>query len=153
MKAATTSRLRTSRRPALQPPRNGALVSSRRKIVHRDQQPPRRRPMKPLWRTHSCVPLRHSCRGLGTGVETSLDAARKSTCATMLFFMAASAFAQPVLRTEWRDGVERADLRHASTGDPVTDANPASPGETLIAAISGASDDASILVGEETVPA
>ena len=39
------------------------------------------------WRTHSCVPPRHSCRGhrvRGRGVEKSLDAARTSACATLL---------------------------------------------------------------------
>src|SRR5262249_6085614 len=49
---------------------------------HRAAQPQLMR-----WRRHSCLPPRHSCRGLAlaktpTGVETSLDAARKSACAT-----------------------------------------------------------------------
>ena len=38
------------------------------------------------WRTHSCVPCRHSCRhpvfSQPRGVDTSVDAARKSACAT-----------------------------------------------------------------------
>ncbi|MGO9617719.1 MAG: hypothetical protein ACLP6W_15060, partial [Bryobacteraceae bacterium] len=38
------------------------------------------------WRTHSCVPRRHSCRRLASraraGVEKSLDTARTSACAT-----------------------------------------------------------------------
>ena len=41
------------------------------------------------WRRHSCLPPRHAGRGLAlaktpAGVETSLDAARKSACATKI---------------------------------------------------------------------
>jgi len=41
------------------------------------------------WRRHSCLPPRHLCQGLAlaktpAGVETSLDAARKSACATKI---------------------------------------------------------------------
>ena len=41
------------------------------------------------WRRHSCLPPRHSCRSLAlaktpAGVETSLDAARKSACAAKI---------------------------------------------------------------------
>src|SRR5580704_11812344 len=39
-----------------------------------------------MWRTHSCVPRRHSCRRLAKsqqhGVHTSVNAARTSACAT-----------------------------------------------------------------------
>ncbi|MBI3695147.1 MAG: hypothetical protein HY238_09965, partial [Acidobacteria bacterium] len=57
------------------------------------------------------------------------------------------------LRTEIRNGVERADVRHASTGDPVTDENPAAPGEILLAMAAGMTGDVAVLVGEEAVPA
>ena len=44
--------------------------------------------MRSPWRTHSCVPCRDSSRHAGqytaaTGIETSLDAARTSACATV----------------------------------------------------------------------
>src|SRR5262249_1611634 len=43
-------------------------------------------PASVAWSTHFCVPRRHSCRRIvmtRTGVEMSLDAARKSACATV----------------------------------------------------------------------
>ncbi len=73
--------------------------------------------------------------------------------AAILFLAAVPLFAQPVLRTEWRAGVERAVLRHASTGAPVTDEDPAAPGETLLAAVSGMTGETAVLVGEEIIPA
>lgn len=75
---------------------------------------------------------------------------------TLLLLLAAGipALAQPVLSTEWRDGVERAVVLHAATGDPVTDSNPAQPGESLIALASGMADgDVAVLVGETPVAA
>ncbi|HYM09375.1 MAG TPA: heme-binding protein [Bryobacterales bacterium] len=73
--------------------------------------------------------------------------------AALLALLAVPALAQPVLQTQWADGVERAVLLHASSGDPVTDAAPAAPGETLIAAGSGMAGDMAVLAGEETVDA
>src|SRR5271170_8142226 len=39
----------------------------------------------PLWRTHSCVQCSHSCEhpDQGPGIHTSVNAARKSACATL----------------------------------------------------------------------
>ena len=51
----------------------------------------------------------------------------------LLFLLAITAAAQPVLRTESKGGITRAILLHAQTSEPVTDESPAQPGETLIA--------------------
>jgi uncharacterized protein GlcG (DUF336 family) len=61
------------------------------------------------------------------------------------------AAAQPVLRTELRNGVERAIVLHAATGDPVTDEDPASAGEILIAVASGVESPVTVLVGGAAV--
>src|SRR5262245_8418226 len=50
------------------------------------------------WRTHSCVPRRHSCRRemrlAKTRVEMSLDPARKSACATTMVLATSALFGQ-----------------------------------------------------------
>jgi len=58
-----------------------------------------------------------------------------------------------VLRTEMREGVERAEVRHAATGEAVSEQSPAAPGEALIAMVAAPEGDISVMVGEETVPA
>src|SRR5437899_2423858 len=47
-----------------------------------------------------------------------------------LFLLTFTLHAQPAIQTELRNGVLRAVVLHPS-GDPVTDASPAQPGETL----------------------
>jgi uncharacterized protein GlcG (DUF336 family) len=70
---------------------------------------------------------------------------------------------EPVLRTELRNGVVRADVRHAG-GDPVTDESPAQPGEALVAmtelapevrrpARSRTVEELAVMVGEQEVAA
>ncbi|MDX2154811.1 MAG: heme-binding protein [Bryobacteraceae bacterium] len=73
----------------------------------------------------------------------------------LLIFAACAAFAQPVLKTEFRDGLERALVRHAGTNEPVTEANPAQPGEELIVSAANLPEGAAItvLIGEHTVEA
>ncbi len=61
------------------------------------------------------------------------------------------AWAQPALRTELRNGIERAEARRAASGDPVTDENPAAPGELLVVLGSGMAEEIFVLVGEEAV--
>ena len=51
--------------------------------------------------------------------------------AVLIAFFASIVFAQPVLRTEMRNGIERACLLHAKSGEPVSDDAPALPGETV----------------------
>lgn len=60
--------------------------------------------------------------------------------------------AEPVLRTEVRDGVRRADVYHAATKEPVDDQNPALEGESLIVTVAGLADEPAALVGTQTVP-
>lgn len=69
----------------------------------------------------------------------------------LLLSVAAVAWAEPVLRTELRNGVERAEVRHAGTLEPVTDESPAAPGETLIAMVAGLAGEVAVLIGEEAV--
>ena len=66
---------------------------------------------------------------------------------------ACAAFAQPILQTQLRNGVMRADVRHADSGNPVTDENPAASGEILIANVSAMTDDVTLFVDGQFVPA
>ena len=65
---------------------------------------------------------------------------------TVLF--AISLHAQPVLLTELRNGVERASLLHAKSGEPVTDESPAMAGETLIALGDGVAEGVQVLIAD-----
>ena len=65
---------------------------------------------------------------------------------TALF--AISLQAQPVLLTEMRNGVERASLLHAKSGEPVTDESPAFAGETLIAVGDGLAEGVQVLIAD-----
>ncbi len=64
------------------------------------------------WRTHSCVPCRHSCRhstfSQPRGVGTSADAARRSACAT----------SAPHISSSLRLGLWRVATRHAGVRAP-----------------------------------
>ncbi|HBY61607.1 MAG TPA: hypothetical protein DEH78_17435 [Solibacterales bacterium] len=68
----------------------------------------------------------------------------------VLLLAAAAALAAPppVLKTEYRDGLERALVRHADTGAPVTEGDPARPGELLILAAAGVPERCEVWVGE-----
>ncbi len=61
--------------------------------------------------------------------------------------------AQPVLRTEMRDGVLRADVRHASTGEPVTDEDPAAAGERLAVFAEGMEGEINVRIGSRRIEA
>jgi len=69
----------------------------------------------------------------------------------LLLALAASLWAQPVLRTESKGGVTRAVLLHAASGEPVTDDLPALAGETLIAMADHASDGVEVTLGSLAV--
>jgi uncharacterized protein GlcG (DUF336 family) len=69
----------------------------------------------------------------------------------LMLLIAVPLAAQPVLYTQPADGVERAQLLHASTGDFVTAANPALPGENLIALTSGVESLTTVHIGDTTV--
>ena len=60
--------------------------------------------------------------------------------------------AQPVVHSEPRHGVQRAVTYHAVTGRPVSDADPALPGETLLVDVHGATEPVGVLVGGSEVP-
>lgn len=64
---------------------------------------------------------------------------------------AAAVCAQPALLTKAADGVERAKLIHAATGAPVTAAEPALIGETLIAAASGVDSPVRVLIADTVI--
>jgi uncharacterized protein GlcG (DUF336 family) len=68
-----------------------------------------------------------------------------------LLLITLPAFAQPVLFTELRNGVERAVLKHAATGDIVADDNPAAVGERLLVAASGLEAPVTVLVADAIV--
>ena len=70
---------------------------------------------------------------------------------SILLLAALPLAAQPVLRTQLRNGIERADLLHASTGEPVTDDNPAEIGETLAAMAEGIDGAVTVLVEDASV--
>ena len=59
--------------------------------------------------------------------------------------------AQPVVHSEPQQGVLRAVAYHAATGRPVTDADPAGPGETLLVDVHGAAEPVGVLVGGREV--
>ena len=63
--------------------------------------------------------------------------------AAMLLLAATPLVAQPVLR----------EVLHASTGEAVSEARPAVPGETLLATAEGMAGEVAVLVGEEAVAA
>ena len=63
-------------------------------------------------------------------------------------FISLNLSAQPVLKTEMRNGIERAALVHAKTGTPVTDDSPALPGETLIVEGTGLTGNLAILLAD-----
>lgn len=65
--------------------------------------------------------------------------------------VAQSALAQSALQTEMRDGVIRAMALHAMTGRPVTERNPAMPGEALLAVTSSMSASVTVMVGATPV--
>ncbi len=69
----------------------------------------------------------------------------------LMALFASFVFAQPVLRTEMRNGIERASLLHAKSGEPVTDDAPALPGETLILEGEGLVEGLTVLVGDAAV--
>ena len=71
--------------------------------------------------------------------------------AVLIAFFASIVFAQPVLRTEMRNGIERASLLHGKSGEPVTDDAPALPGETLILEGKGLVEGLAVLVADATV--
>jgi len=71
----------------------------------------------------------------------------------LLFGFSAALFGQPALRTEMRNGVERAMAYHGSTGELVTDENPASPGEPLYVLSAGMSADPKVIVGGRVLDA
>ncbi len=62
-------------------------------------------------------------------------------------------WAQPELRTEPRGGVIRAVLMHADLNRPVTDEDPARPGERLIGYVRFPGAHTTVIVGAEEVPA
>ena len=59
--------------------------------------------------------------------------------------------AQPILKTEMRNGIERAAILHAKTGTPVTDDLPALPGETLIVEGTGLTGNLAILLADSII--
>ncbi len=61
----------------------------------------------------------------------------------ILLLAAVPLLAQPVLH----------EVFHATTGEAISEARPAVPGETLVAAAQGIAGEAAVLVGEETVAA
>ncbi len=61
--------------------------------------------------------------------------------------------AQPLLRVELRNGIPRAVVSHAATGEPVTDEHPAAAGETLRVAASGILGESWVLVNGARTPA
>ncbi|MBS1828231.1 MAG: heme-binding protein [Acidobacteria bacterium] len=71
----------------------------------------------------------------------------------LLFLLAITASAQPVLRTESKGGLTRAILLHAQTSEPVTDESPATPGETLIAFADNLTSEAEIILNDATLAA
>ena len=95
-------RFRTPRRAAVQPAGNAAAVSSRWQAVHRNQR----------------------CAVAGEG---------KWPMKILLAILACgAALAQPVIHTQIRNGVVRAEAWHAASGQPVTDEDRAAPGETIL---------------------
>ena len=66
---------------------------------------------------------------------------------------ASAGTAQPVLQTSYDGGIMRAAILHAGTREAVSDANPAIPGESLIAFVQGATDEISVMVDEAKVSA
>src|SRR3954470_10967936 len=70
----------------------------------------------------------------------------------LLLGCAALLEAQPVIQTELREGVRRADVRHAADRRPVTDENPARPGEQLLLNAAGASAQSALWVGGAETP-
>lgn len=73
--------------------------------------------------------------------------------AVLLLLVAGWAFAQPELVTETRNGVVRAVVRHATNNEPVTEANPALPGEALVAEAASMAEDTRVFVGTQQVDA
>ena len=74
---------------------------------------------------------------------------------TRLCVLCASAVvlsAQPVLRTELRNGVLRALVLHAETGEMVTDDNPAIVGEKLHVMADGMAGELNVLIGARQFP-
>jgi uncharacterized protein GlcG (DUF336 family) len=72
----------------------------------------------------------------------------------LAFFLCALPLAaQPVLHTELRDGVSRAIVLRAETMEPVTEENPAVPGERLVVSAEGMSGDVAVLIGAMLLPA
>ena len=61
--------------------------------------------------------------------------------------------AQPVLQTTYEGGITRAVILHAGTRETVTDANPAKPGESLIAFAQGSTDEIAVMVDDAKVSA
>ncbi len=66
----------------------------------------------------------------------------------LAIFISLNLSAQPVLKTEMRNGIERAALLHAKTSTPVTDDSPALPGETLIVEGTGLTGNLTILLAD-----
>ena len=62
-------------------------------------------------------------------------------------------WAQPELRTEPQGGVVRAVLVHADSQQPVTDNDPARPGERLIGYVRSSGAHTTVMVGTEEAPA
>lgn len=67
-----------------------------------------------------------------------------------LLLLPSALFAQPDIRTQTLNGVERAVVWHAATGDAVTDDAPAQPGETLVVQGHGFGTAVQILAGGAT---
>lgn len=61
-------------------------------------------------------------------------------------------YGQPSIRTELRNGVVRAAVLHAASGQAVTDDTPAVPGETLLVQGTGFGDGVQVLVGGAAAP-
>ena len=70
----------------------------------------------------------------------------------LLLALAATLGAQPVVHSEPQHGVLRAVAYHAASNRPVTDADPALPGETLLVDVHGATAPIEVLVGGSEVP-
>ena len=92
-------RIRTPRRAAVQPPGNAAAVPSRWQALYRDQRSAGGAEGK--WPMRSLIAI--------------------LVCGPVL--------AQPVLRTQLRNGVVRAEAWHAASRQPVTDEDRAAPGD------------------------
>lgn len=61
--------------------------------------------------------------------------------------------AQPVLQTTYEGGITRAVVLHAGSREAVSDANPAQPGESLIAFVQGVTNEISVMVDDAEVSA